>query len=112
MAPAWTEFVEHAEHIEHLLTGCDCCEPITPAQASAYAAEWVDLRAAVRWAEGDSGTDDADTIYGSIESRLIDLALAVACPHPTGTVIDPADHRLGTRCDTCGQVLPLWNAEA
>lgn len=72
---AWSMFVEHAEHAEHLLAGCECCEPLTPAQASALAAEWIDLRSAVYWAEGESGTDDADTIYGGIEARLIDLAL-------------------------------------
>lgn len=72
---AWAQFVEHAEHVEHLLAGCECCEPLTPADASAYAAQWLELRAAVRTEEGESGTGDADTIYGGIEDRLIDLAL-------------------------------------
>jgi len=29
------------------------------------------------------------------------------CEHPTGTVVDPADLREGTRCDTCGRILPV-----
>lgn len=32
---------------------------------------------------------------------------AAPCPHPVGRVVDPADHAAGTRCDSCGAVLPL-----
>ena len=29
------------------------------------------------------------------------------CPHHTGTLVDPADHSQGSRCDECGQILPV-----
>lgn len=31
------------------------------------------------------------------------------CPHRVATVVDPADPGAGTRCDTCGELLPLWS---
>lgn len=71
---AWSALSDHVDHAAHLLDGCDCCEPLTVADAEALASTWSDLRAAVYWEEGDAGRDLADSLFGAVEARLIDAA--------------------------------------